>query len=155
MYTIKIIDAMDEGALYEFLCQSFATAARLKTSDETRANICPAVPARKTKQRDQTLLLHRHYANNFAMVLYVLRLLNLENFDAAIHGERLKHFLTIWVHKFKHDKCFRKRFADLVSKNCFAHVQKYVASETLYREVIHFFSSIAKPQLFIYVYKKF
>lgn len=129
------VESMDEGALHQFLWYSLETE-RVETAAEDKSNNEPTAPGLPKRKRYR-LLKWQKEANQFAVQLYVMKVLNLEHFDDAVHRGRLEYFLGLWLHQYKNAADFRERFKKLVDHS-FSRLQLYVACEKLHHEVSHF-----------------
>lgn len=128
------IEELEEGALYAFLRCSIETERVEKAADEQANNeaLVPMAPKRKKNR----LLKYQCQVNQFAIQLYVQRLLSIENFESD-HQKKLNYFLGLWLHQYKNDDGFRDKFKTLV--DCaYSRFHLYLACEKLWQEVKYF-----------------
>lgn len=89
-----------------------------------------------SNEQNHSNRLHKYLVkvNEFALQLFVLRILNDSEFAENTHRVTLQQFLTIWIDQHKHEQNFGTLFKKLIA-NSRKRPQMYISCEILYNQV--------------------
>lgn len=128
----KELESMDDDSAYDFLRSSLDREAVDKATMEKTEQINPVLATTVDKKSGfNRLLKYRTRVNQYALQLYVIRLLSNDSFSEEANADRLKHYLKRWIEHYKDEKNFKDLFRKLVN-NSHCRLQQYVACGVLF-----------------------
>lgn len=122
--------------------QIFESSSRTNSLVTSQSQAVPSTSSSVTNtkcissEQIQFNRLHKYLikVNEFALQLFVLRILSDSQFTEKTHRATLEKFLTLWIDQHKHESNFDNLFTKLIA-NSRTRLQMYISCEILFNHV--------------------